>query len=96
MLYSKLGWLSIDNIIRTRKLSLLHKPVIGVVQNIFQLMLTMSRVAMITTREPQEEMILSCLSVRKNSGLRTFHSSATRLWNKTEPSLETRVHRSAF
>ena len=37
----------------------------GMVQNIFQPMLTMLRVAMITTREPQEEMILSRLSARK-------------------------------
>ena len=66
------------------------KSLMGVVQNIFQPMLTMSRVAMVTTREPQEEMILSRQSARKNSGLRTFHSSATLLWNKTEPSLETR------
>ena len=35
-----------------------------VVQNIFQSMLPMSRVAMITTREPQEEMIFSRLSAR--------------------------------
>ena len=89
MLYTKLGWLPIDNIIRTRKLSRLHKSVIGMVKNVFQHMLTISRVAMITTREPQEEMILSRLSARKNSGLRTFHSSATRLWHKTEPFLGT-------
>ena len=76
MLYSKLGWLPIDNIIRTRKLSLLHKICngCGPLQNIFQPMLTMSRVVMITTREPQEEMTLSPLSARKNSGLQC-HSS---------------------
>ena len=39
----------------------------AVVQDIFPLMLTMSRVAM--------------------AGVRRFHSSATRLWKKTEPSL---------
>ena len=62
----------------------------GMVQNIFQPMLTMLRVAMITTREPQEEMILSRLSARKiHWGLRTLHSSAIRLCNKTEPSLDT-------
>ena len=37
----------------------------AVVQNMFSPMLTMSRLAMITTREPQEEMIISCLSARK-------------------------------
>ena len=40
----------------------------AVVQKIFRPMLTMSsvsRVAMITTREPQEEMILSRVSARK-------------------------------
>ena len=40
----------------------------AVVQNIFPPMLTMSRVAMITTREPQEEIILSRLSAKKNAG----------------------------
>ena len=37
----------------------------AVVQNIFPAMLTMSRVAMITTREPQEEIILPRLSAKK-------------------------------
>ena len=36
-----------------------------VVQNIFQPMLTMSRVAMVTTREPREQMTSSRLSARK-------------------------------
>ena len=68
----------------------------AVVQNIFPPMLTMSRVAMITTREPQEEIILSPLSAKKISGLRTFHSSATRLWNKTEPSLRDTLSQKRF
>ena len=37
----------------------------AVVQNIFPHMLTMLRVAMITTRKPQEEVILSRLCARK-------------------------------
>lgn len=36
----------------------------GVAQNIFQPMLTMSRVVMITTGESQKEMSLSSLSVK--------------------------------
>ena len=41
-----------------------------------------------TIEEPQEEMILSRLNAkRQNIGLRTFHSSATRLWDETELSL---------
>ena len=59
MLFTKLGWLPIDDIIRTRKLSLLHK-----IYN--------------------DRISSKC---KKNSGLRSFLSSATRLWNKTEPSL---------
>ena len=67
----------------------------AVVQNIFPPMLTMSRVAMITTREPQEEIILSRLSAKKiQAG--TFHSSATRLWNKTEPSLRDTLSQKRF
>ena len=64
MLRTKLGWLPINNIIRTSKLSLLHKSLMCVLQNIFKPMLRMSRVAIITTQEPQEE-ILSRLSPRK-------------------------------
>ena len=37
----------------------------AVARNIFPLMLTMARVAMIITREPQEEMIVSRVSARK-------------------------------
>ena len=71
------------------------KSAMAVVQNIFPPMLTMSRVAMITTREPQEEIILSRLSAKKiQAG--TFHSSATRLWNKTEPSLRDMLSQKRF
>ena len=86
MWFTKLGWLPIDDIIRTRKLI---SPLI------FPIMLTMSRMAMITTREPQEEYLITPKG-KKHSGLRTFHSSATCLWNKTEPSLRDTLSQKRF
>ena len=47
--------------------------------------------AMITTQEPQEEYLITP-KCKKHSGLKTFHSSATCLWNKTEPSLRDTFH----
>jgi len=49
---------------------------------------------MITTQEPQEEMIVS--QCKKNSDLRTFHSSATLLWSKPEPSLTDTLSQKRF
>ena len=68
----------------------------AVVPNTFPPMLTMSRVGMITTQEPQKEMILLRPSPRKISGLRTFHSSATCLWNETELSLRNMLTQKRF
>ena len=68
----------------------------AVAQNIFPLMLTVSRVAMIITREPQEEMIVSRLSARKIQV--SEHSFPVPLVCGTKPNhlLETRFHRGAF
>ena len=68
----------------------------AVVQNIFPPILTMSRVAMITTREPQEEIILSPLSAKKIQA--SEHSIPVPLacGTKLNHLLETRFHRSAF
>ena len=86
MLFTKLGWFPIDDIICTRKLI---SPLI------FPITLTMSRMAMITTQEPQEEYLIMH-KCKKHSGLRTFHSSATCLWNKTEPSLRDTLPQKGF
>ena len=54
----------------------------------FPPMLILTRVIMNRLQEPQKEMISSRLNVRKvQASIRTFHSSATRLWNETELSL---------
>ena len=67
MLNTKLGWLPIDNIIRTRKLFLPHKICNGCGPEYLSTYVNyMSRVVIITTRESQEEMSLSRLSVKKN------------------------------
>ena len=55
------------------------------VRNIFPPMLILTRVIMNRIQEPQKEMISSRLNARKlHASIRTFHSSATRLWNETE------------
>ena len=92
----KLGCLPIDNIIRTRKLSLIHK--IRNVCGLEHLSIYVNYVKNnhdYNTRTSRRNDLITP-KCKENSGLRTFHSSATRLKNKTEPSLETRFHRSAF
>jgi len=67
MLFTKLGWLPTDNIICTRKLSLLHKICNGCAPEYLSSYVNYVKSShnMITTREPQEEMILSCQTARK-------------------------------
>ena len=62
-----LGWLPADDIIRTRKLSLLHKICNGCGPEYLSpdVNYVKSSHNMITTREPQDEMILSCQTARK-------------------------------
>ena len=91
MLFTKLGWLpTTDDIICTRKLSLLHKICNGCGPEylLSYVNYVKSSYNIITTQEPLEEnndpIMPNC---KKSSGLRTFYSSATCLWNKTKPSL---------
>ena len=98
MLFTKLGWLPIDDIIRTRKQSLLHKIYNGRGPEYLSPNVNYGKSSHdYNTRTSRRNDRISP-KCKKNSGLRTFLSSATRLWNKTEPRhlLETRFHRSAF
>ena len=66
MLFTKLGWLPFDDIIHTRKLSFLHKICNGCgPEYLSSYVNCVKSIAMITAQEPQEDMILSCLSARK-------------------------------
>ena len=57
----------------------------------------MSRVVMIiTTQEPQEKNYPITPKCKKTSGLRTFHSNATGLWNYTERSLRDALSQNLF
>ena len=78
MLFTKLVWLPIDDIICTRKLNLSSylSYYVNYVKNGHDYNTRTSR---------SNDLIMP--KCKKNSGLRTFHSSATCLWNKTEPSL---------
>ena len=68
----------------------------AVVQNIYPPMLTMSRVAMITTREPQEEIILSRLSAKKIQASERSIPVPLVCGTKLNHLLETRFHRNPF
>ena len=87
MLFTKLDWLLIDDIIRARKLSLLHKICNGCGPEYLSSYVNYVKSSHDYNTITSRRNYLITPKCKKNSGLRTFHSSATRLWNKTEPSL---------
>jgi len=97
MLFTKLGWLPIDDIIHTRKLSFLHKICNGCGPEYLSSYVNyVKSIAMITTQEPQEEMILSCLSARKIQASENSIPGPLVCGTKLNHLLETRFHRSTF
>ena len=86
-LFTKLGWLPIDDIIRSRKLDLLHKISFGhcpdyFIPYIHYLKDTHSYNTKATTKN---NLVLP--KCKRISGCRTFHTSATRLWNNVDVSI---------
>lgn len=81
-LFNKLGWLPIDDIVRVRKLCMLHKVSQGhcpeYLSSYFKYVRSMHGYCT-TSAICNDVLTPSC---KRNSGLRTFHSSACRLWNK--------------
>lgn len=81
-LFNKLGWLPIDNIVRVRKLCMLHKVSQGHCPEYFSSYFKYVRSTHgYCTRSAICNDVLTP-SCKRNSRLRTFHSSACRLWNK--------------
>ena len=96
MLFTKLGWLLTDDIIRTRKLSLLHKICNGCGPEYLSSYVNYVKGGHdYNTRTPRRNYLITP-KCKKNSGPRAFHSSATRLWNKTEPSLRDTLSQKRF
>ena len=86
-LFTKLGWLPIDDIIRSRKLDLLHKISFGhcpdyFIPYIHYLKDTHNYNTKATTKN---NLVLP--KCKRISGCRTFHTSATRLWNNVDVSI---------
>ena len=96
MLFTKLDWLLIDDIIRTRKLSLLHKICNGCGPEYLSSYVNYVKSSHDYNTRTSRRNYLITPKCKKNSGLRTFHSSATRLWNKTEPSLRDTLSQKRF
>ena len=79
--FDKLGWLPIDDIVRVRKLFMLHKISQGHCPEYFSSYFKYVRsIHSHRTRSATCNDFLAS-SCKRNSGLRTFHSSASRLWN---------------
>ena len=99
-LFTKLGWLPIDDIIRARKLSLLHKICNGHgPECLFSYVNYVKRRHDYNTRTSRRNDLITSLRTlkcKKNSGLRTFHTSVTRLWNGTESSLRNTLSQKGF
>ena len=91
-LFNKLHWLPIDDIIRIRKLYLLHKINQGHCPAYFNKYIEhISNTHNYNTRSASNNNITTP-ACKRNSGLRTFHSSACRLWNALDPEPKTLSH----
>ena len=91
-LFKKLHWLPIDDIIRIRKLYLLHKINQGHCPAYFNKYIEhISNTHNYNTRSASNNNITTP-ACKRNSGLRTFHSSACRLWNALDPEPKTLSH----
>ena len=85
-LFSKLGWLPIDDVIRMRKLCLMHKIVNGCCPQYFKDYISyVNDKHRHNTRASTNNNLFIPL-FRTNSGLRTFYASVNRLWNTLEVS----------
>ena len=94
--YYLLGWLLIDDIIRTRKLSLLHKICNGCGPEYRSSYVNYVKSSHDYNTKTLRRNYLTTPKCKKKKSLRTFHSSATRLWNKTEPSLRDTLSQKRF
>ena len=91
-LFNKLDWLPIDDIIRIRKLSMLYKINQGHCPAYFNKYIEhISNTHNYNTRSVSNNNITTP-ACKRNSGLRTFHSSACRLWNALDPEPKTLSH----
>ena len=85
-------WLPIDDIICIRKLYMLHKINQGHCSAYFNKYIErISNAHNYNTRSVPNNNITTP-ACKRNSGLRTFHSSACRLWNALDPELKTLSH----
>ena len=88
-LFNGLEWLPIDDITKTNKLLLLYKISRGICPQYFESYFTyVNTVQKYSTRSANNKLNIITPKCKNNSGLRTFHSSACRQWNKTDLSIK--------
>ena len=80
-LFSKLGWLPTDDVIRLRKLCLMHKIVNDCCPQYFKDYISYVNDKHRHNSRASTNNNLFIPLFRTNSGLRTFYASANRLWN---------------
>jgi len=91
-LFNKLDWLPIDDIIRVRKLCMLHKISQRHCPAYFNnYIICICNTHNYNTRSVSNNNITTP-ACKKNSGLRTFHSSTCRLWNTLDAKLRLFSH----
>ena len=95
-LFNKLGWLPINDIICIRKLYMLHKVSQGHCPEYFNRYIEhISNTHNHSTRSASNNDITTP-TCKRNSGLRTFHSSACRLWNALDPHQRKTISHAGF
>ena len=94
-MFQKLQWLPIDNIIRIKNMSMMFKLWTRNVQIISKVIEHIKNTHSYNTRLSSNN-ALAVPKCRSNAGLRTFHASATRLWNRLDDKLKNMTNESNF
>ena len=91
-LFNKLDWLPIDDIIRIRKLCMLYKISQGHCPAYFNNYIEYINNTLNYKTRSDSNNNITTPACKLNSGLRTFHSSACRLWNTLDAKLGSLSH----
>ena len=95
-LFKKLQWMPIDDVIRMKKLCVMFKIVNGECSHYFTSYRTYVKNTHSYNTRASFHDHLAVPKCRSNAGLRTFHASATYLWNCLDDKFKTITHERNF
>ena len=95
-MFQKLRWLPIDDIIRIKKPCMMFKIVTKECLDYFTSYRTSIKNTHSYNTRLSSNNALAVAKCRSNAGVRTFHASATRLWNRLDDKLRNMTNESNF